>query len=460
MNNTHLISLPYFSDSSIYFEAIANDPWSFYLDSGIHNDLDENISDKSRYDIIVSDPFIKIVADENTLCIEENNQKETLKENAFDVLAKILTRFKVQDSSLPFTGGALGYFSYELGQSHIKINKDHIGIPQMMVGIYDWALIVDHQEKKTWIVSHFQNKDTENILEEIVEKLINAKPKNQIFKINSSVEPLLDFKSYEVIVNKILAFIKAGDAYQINISNKYYAQCEGDSWTGYKKLREINRSPFMAYLHYENFDILCGSPERFIHSSLGRVESRPIKGTEPRDSNHIIDKENAERLLGSEKNRAENLMIVDLLRNDLSKNCVPGSVNVKALCELKSYSNVHHLESIVEGTLKPDSSLLKLLKDSFPGGSITGTPKIRSMEIIDQLEPHRRDIYCGSIGYIGFNQKMDTNIAIRTLIKKDNKLHFYSGGGVVAQSNARGEFDEMAYKASNIKKWIDFFKEN
>jgi len=460
LNNTHLISLPYFSDSSIYFEAIANDPWSFYLDSGIHNDLDENISDKSRYDIIVSDPFIKIVADENTLCIEENNQKETLKENAFDVLAKILTRFKVQDSSLPFTGGALGYFSYELGQSHIKINKDHIGIPQMMVGIYDWALIVDHQEKKTWIVSHFQNKDTENILEEIVEKLINAKPKNQIFKINSSVEPLLDFKSYEVIVNKILAFIKAGDAYQINISNKYYAQCEGDSWTGYKKLREINRSPFMAYLHYENFDILCGSPERFIHSSLGRVESRPIKGTEPRDSNHIIDKENAERLLGSEKNRAENLMIVDLLRNDLSKNCVPGSVNVKALCELKSYSNVHHLESIVEGTLKPDSSLLKLLKDSFPGGSITGTPKIRSMEIIDQLEPHRRDIYCGSIGYIGFNQKMDTNIAIRTLIKKDNKLHFYSGGGVVAQSNARGEFDEMAYKASNIKKWIDFFKEN
>ena len=140
--------MPYFSDSSIYFEAIANDPWSFYLDSGIHNDLDENISDKSRYDIIVSDPFIKIVAHENTVCIEENNQKETLKENAFDVLAKILTRFKAQDSSLPFTGGALGYFSYELGQSHIKINKDHIGIPQMMVGIYDWALIVDHQEKK------------------------------------------------------------------------------------------------------------------------------------------------------------------------------------------------------------------------------------------------------------------------------------------------------------------------
>jgi para-aminobenzoate synthetase component 1 len=460
LNNTHLISLPYFSDSSIYFEAIANDPWSFYLDSGIHNDLNENISDKSRYDIIVSDPFIKIVADENTVCIEENNQKDTLKENAFDVLEKILSQFKVENSSLPFTGGALGYFSYELGQPNIRINKDHLGIPLMMVGVYDWALIVDHQEKKTWIASHFQNKGTRNSLEEISKKFINAKPRNQGFKIHSSIEPLLDYKSYEGIVNKILAFIKAGDAYQINISNKYYAQCDGDSWTGYKKLREINRSPFMAYLHYEDFDILCGSPERFIQSSQGRVETRPIKGTEPRDTNHIIDKRNAERLLASEKNRAENLMIVDLLRNDLSKNCITGSVHVKALCELRSYSNVHHLESIVAGILKPDSSLTKLLKDSFPGGSITGTPKIRSMEIIDELEPHRRDIYCGSIGYIGFNHKMDTNIAIRTLIKKDNKIHFYSGGGIVAQSDAKSEFEEMAYKASNIKKWIDLFKEN
>jgi len=153
-------------------------------------------------------------------------------------------------------------------------------------------------------------------------------------------------------------------------------------------------------------------------------------------------------------------MIVDLLRNDLSKNCIPGSVNVKALCELKSYSNVHHLESIIEGTLKPHSTLIKLLKDSFPGGSITGTPKTRSMEIISDLEPHRRDIYCGSIGYIGFNHNMDTNIAIRTIIRKDNKLHFYSGGGIVAQSNSKNEFDEIAFKASNIRKWINFFKKD
>jgi para-aminobenzoate synthetase component 1 len=460
LKNTHLISLPYFSDSSIYFEAIADDSWSCYLDSGILDDFDKNISDKSRFDIIVSRPFIKIIADENSVTIEEDNQKKIVKENAFDVLERILAQFEVQDSSLPFAGGALGYFSYELGQSYVQHDKDHVDIPLMMVGIYDWALIVDHQEKKACIASHLLNKDTNNYLDEITEKFKNATSNNQPFKTHSSTQSLLDFKAYESIVNKILAFIKAGDCYQINISNKYHAQCEGCSWTGYKKLRTINRSPFMAYLHHEDFDVLCGSPERFIQSIDGHVETRPIKGTEPRDPNHLIDQENAERLLKSEKDRAENLMIVDLLRNDLSKNCLPGSVNVKALCELKSYSNVHHLESIVEGILKPQSSLTTLLKDSFPGGSITGTPKIRSMEIINQLEPHRRDIYCGSIGYIGFNHKMDTNIAIRTLIKKDNKLHFYSGGGIVAQSNPRGEFDEMAYKASNIKKWIDFFKED
>ena len=450
--------MPYVSDSSIYFEAIANDPWSCYLDSGIQDDLDENISDKSRYDIMVSHPFIKIIADESTVSIEENNLKKITKENPFNVLEGILANFNIQETSLPFTGGALGYFSYELSQSSIKNNKDHVGMPLMMIGIYDWALIVDHQEKTACIASHLINKDTKDYLTTLTKKLKSVKHNNQLFKINSNIKSLLNFEAYDLMVNKILSFIKEGDVYQINISNKYIVSCEGNSWTGYKKLREINRAPFMAYFHFDDFDILCGSPERFIQSQSKRVETRPIKGTEPRDINPIKDKENAEKLLASEKDRAENLMIVDLLRNDLSKNCIPGSVNVKALCELKSYSNVHHLESIIEGVLKPHSTLTKLLKDCFPGGSITGTPKKRSMEIISDLEPHRRDIYCGSIGYIGFNHNMDTNIAIRTLVRKDNNIHFYSGGGIVAQSNSKNEFDEISFKASNIRKWITFFK--
>lgn len=461
MNNIKNIPLPYFSDSSIYFEAVADCPWSFYLDSGIQSNTDINTLEKSRYDIIVSNPFIKIIADENGVSVEEGGIKNSSNANAFDILEEILSRFKIQNTILPFTGGAIGYFSYELSSIYSQYdNKDHVGMPLMMVGIYDWALIVDHKEKTTNLVSHFLNKDTEKSWIQLIENFKNIKLINKNFKITSSVTSLLDFATYEIIIYKILAFIKAGDSYQINFSNKYHVECEGDSWTAYKKLREINQSPFMAYFHHKDFDILCGSPERFIKSDGSHVETRPIKGTEPRDLNRMIDQENAQRLLNSEKDRAENLMIVDLLRNDLGKNCIPGSVIVKKLCELKSYSNVHHLESIIEGTLNPHSSLIKLFKDSFPGGSITGTPKIRSMEIINEIEPHRRDIYCGSIGYIGFNHKMDTNIAIRTLIRKENNLHFYSGGGIVAQSDAKKEFAEMAYKASNIMKWIQFFYKN
>ena len=182
LNNIHLIPLPYVSDSSIYFEAIANDPWSFYLDSGIQNGLDENIYEKSRYDIIVSQPFIKIIADDFDVSIEENNLKKITKGNPFDILEGILSGFDIQETSLPFTGGALGYFSYELGQSTIQNNKDHIGIPLMMVGIYDWALIVDHQDKKAYLASHLVNKDTKDYLTKLSIKIKSVKPNNQPFK--------------------------------------------------------------------------------------------------------------------------------------------------------------------------------------------------------------------------------------------------------------------------------------
>jgi len=179
LNNIHLIPLPYVSDSSIYFEAIANDPWSFYLDSGIQDDLDKNISEKSRYDIIVSQPFIKIIADECNVSIEENNLKKITKDNPFDILEGILSSFDIQETSLPFTGGALGYFSYELGQSTIQNNKDHVGMPLMMIGIYDWALIVDHQDKKACIASHHINKDTKDYLTTLSKKLKNVKLNNK-----------------------------------------------------------------------------------------------------------------------------------------------------------------------------------------------------------------------------------------------------------------------------------------
>jgi para-aminobenzoate synthetase component 1 len=215
----------------------------------------------------------------------------------------------------------------------------------------------------------------------------------------------------------------------------------------------------MAYLSYPNFQILSGSPERFIKSSGGNVSTRPIKGTRARGKDKKQDKKNANELLNSLKDRSENLMIVDLLRNDLSINCEPGSIKVDELFSIESYPNVHHLVSTISGKLKKDSDSFKLFKDSFPGGSITGAPKIRAIEIINELERHSRDFYCGSVCYFSFNGSMDSNIAIRSMIHIDNKLHFYSGGGLTFASDVDDEYQEIEDKSQNIKQAIKFFRE-
>ena len=212
-------------------------------------------------------------------------------------------------------------------------------------------------------------------------------------------------------------------------------------------------------LLYDDLEILCGSPERFIKSKDGKVMTRPIKGTRVRGRDKALDKKNANELLNSLKDRSENLMIVDLLRNDLSMNCEVGSVNVDELFAIESYPNVHHLVSTISGILKKESNNIKLFSDSFPGGSITGAPKIRATEIIDELEEHARDLYCGSICYFSFHGSMDSNVAIRSMVHVNQKLYFFSGGGLTAGSNVVDEYQEIEDKAENIKQAINFFKE-
>jgi para-aminobenzoate synthetase component I len=215
-------------------------------------------------------------------------------------------------------------------------------------------------------------------------------------------------------------------------------------------LRRMSKAPYSAFLDWPQLQILCASPERFLRVRQGRVETRPIKGTRPRSADAVEDTRLAEELRHHPKDRAENLMIVDLLRNDLGKNCEPGSVRVPKLFEVESYSNVHHLVSTVEGKLRAGCDALDLLRDCFPGGSITGAPKQRAMEIIEQLEPQRRGVYCGSIGYVGFDGNMDTNIAIRTLIHANNEIRCWAGGGIVADSQCDAEYQETLDKASEM----------
>jgi para-aminobenzoate synthetase component 1 len=282
------------------------------------------------------------------------------------------------------------------------------------------------------------------------------------FALSSAVTSNMSFDEYTKAFNTVKNYITEGDCYQVNLAQRFSAKAHGCSWTAYSKLREISPAPFMAYMNFGSLQVLSGSPERFLQVVGNHVETRPIKGTRPRSDDVEQDKQLAEDLQASIKDKAENLMIVDLLRNDISKNCKIGSVKADKLFQLQSFANVHHLVSIVTGRLKIGKTAIDLLRGCFPGGSITGAPKLRAMQIIEELEPHRRGVYCGAIGYIGFDGNMDTNIAIRTAVYSadesgEGEISFYAGGGIVADSVLEKEYAETLDKASSMLKTMKFF---
>jgi len=447
-------AITYYSDSSYYFEKIKHLDWPVFLDSCYQKDKPQ--SKYARFDIIAANPFIKITAKSGITSVSDRNGSHQYKQPSLDVLSDLMNQYQKSSCSFPFVGGAIGYCSYELNLKSAKKNT----IDTMMMGIYDWAVIVDHFKKKTYIVSMLLDSKTELFIGKLVDIFKEDKDNFDLkFKIKTSVSDNLSFIDYKNKFDKVMSYINAGDCYQINLSKKFEVDTAGDSWYFYKKFRDINKSPFMAYLLYDDFEILSGSPERFIKSQDGIVTTRPIKGTRARGSNKELDKKNANELLNSIKDQSENLMIVDLLRNDLSINCEVGSIKVDELFSIESYPNVHHLVSTISGILKKESNNIKLFSDSFPGGSITGAPKIRATEIIDELEEHSRDLYCGSVCYFSFDGSMDSNVAIRSMVHKDQKLHFYSGGGLTVGSNVVDEYQEIEDKVENIKQTINFFKE-
>ena len=268
------------------------------------------------------------------------------------------------------------------------------------------------------------------------------------FKVVSAINSNMDKAFYTQAFNRIKQYLKEGDCYQVNLAQRFVARCEGDPWTAYQSLRKLNAAPFSCYLNLPEVQILSSSPERFLKLTKGVVETKPIKGTRPRKQDAAEDRQQIKSLESSNKDRAENLMIVDLLRNDMSKTCLKGSVKVPVIFNVESYATVHHLVSTVTGILADDQHALDLLKSCFPGGSITGAPKIRAMEIIEELEPNRRGVYCGAIGYIGFDGNMDSNIAIRTLVHSKNTIRFWAGGGIVNDSVMEEEYQESFDKAA------------
>ena len=327
----------------------------------------------------------------------------------------------------------------------------------MRIGQFLWALVVDHQEQRSELVFHPQCTDQLRELISFRLRDLTSTENTDKFTLKQKFAATLSEPEYKEAIRAVKRYIVSGDCYQTNFTQHFSAQFSGDLWPAYLALRQAVGSPYSAFWQWRDQALLCVSPERFISIKDRQAETKPIKGTIKRGSDPEQDLQHAEQLMASTKDRAENLMIVDLLRNDLSRNSEPGSIRVPKLFELESFANVHHLVSTVTGVLAENSTPLDMLRDSFPGGSITGAPKKRAMEIIEQLEPVRRSVYCGSIGYISANQNMDSNIAIRTLIADGDRLHCWGGGGIVADSEESKEYQESIDKIKALLEALERF---
>jgi len=414
--------------------------------------------EQSRYSIFTAIPYLSLTTLGDKTVIQD---LKCSRETTTDPLALVKTYLNKKSIAhdLPFPGGAIGYFSYDLARRYEKfshIAQCDIAIPDMQVAFYDWALIIDHKLQQAELVRHPEPELPNAQWQEIVTK-IEAIAKSTIelqtsatFQLHSPFVSNLTQVEYQKAFSRIQDYILAGDCYQVNLAQRFTAQVSGSPWAAYCKLSQEIKAPFSAFLQYDNCAILSLSPERFLKVCDTKVETKPIKGTRPRHLDPHLDAKLAQELSQSTKDQAENLMIVDLMRNDLSKVCKPGSVKVPKLFDIESFTTVHHLVSTVTGELMDGKHPIDILKACFPGGSVTGAPKIRAMQIIEELEPHRRSVYCGSIGYIGFNGSMDTNIAIRSLIWTENKLHCYAGGAIVADSKVDEEYQETLTKIERI----------
>ncbi len=434
--------LPYSSDATAFYRAITDLPWAVWLDS----------CGRDRYDILTAQPAVTLVTRGAQTEISDATGKHFSSADPFVLLREQLNYPLDNEQDIKFAGGALGYWGYDLARLQIHLPdqaSDAEGLPEMAIGIYDWAIQLDHQEKTAQLVSYNRYPQTAQILRQILERLQHAgnAVKND-FQVQGGIHSNFSRADYNKAFAAVQEYLRAGDCYQINLAQRFSARASGDAFTAYCTLRQLSPSPYSAFLNLPQVQILCASPERFLQVKQGHVETKPIKGTRPSVADPQQNQLLLQDLRTNPKDRAENLMIVDLLRNDLSKNCALGSIQVPKLFEVESYATVHHLVSTVTGELADGRDSLSLLRDCFPGGSVTGAPKLRAMEIIEQLEPQRRGIYCGSIGYIGFDGNMDCNIAIRTLVYADGEIRAWAGGGIVADSNMDAEYQETLDKAA------------
>lgn len=443
-------TLPYHRDSAQWMQRLAALDGAAFLDSGLSR------QPHARFDILTALPDTVL-----TLSAGEGLGRDDI----FTRLQQTLSTCAPPDEALrdgrladlPFRGGAVGYLGYNARRDLVSFRQragspEHpqSQLPDARFGIYQWALTVDHgQQCSTLFFLPGCPADTRDQVRSALHDHAGGDDRPPGFRLRSPFQASIDRQDYQRAFERLKQWIEAGDCYQANLAQRFHAGYEGDPLQAYLRLRQTSHSPFSAYLSAGPGEaVLSLSPERFLRVEDGEVLTQPIKGTRRRGLTGDEDRRLARSLQDSAKDRAENLMIVDLLRNDLGSRCATGSVRVQALFELQSYTAVHHLVSSVTGRLRPGDHALALLHACFPGGSITGAPKIRAMEIIDTLEPDHRSVYCGSVVRAGFDGNLDSSIAIRTLVCDPSRVYCWGGGGIVADSDGDLEYQETIDKIS------------
>lgn len=434
-----------YNDALSIFRAIKDSRYCFFLDSSL------NSNSLGRYSFLGCEPFYIL------------NSKD---QNPFEKIRALLNQYRITLNRpfSPFLGGAVGFLSYDLGfileRKLFKSKEDDLNIPDCFFGLYSCLIIIDHFKLKLYIFAcglpEKKYSPAKLLARENFKKMENLLSKVNFIKKGTRSAGSTDVSAlvsnftkgrYLQAVKKVKDYIRKGDIYQVNLSQRFQTHTPYSAYEIYEKLRGISPSCFSAYLDCGDFQIISSSPEEFLRLESNIVSTRPMKGTRPRALNKVLDKRLKKELLESAKDKAELIMIVDLERNDLGKVCDYHSIKVRDLRNLEQYATVFQTTATIKGILHKDKDRVDLIKACFPGGSITGCPKVRAMQIIEELEPHRRAIYTGSLGYLSFCGNMDLNILIRTMLKKKDKIYFGVGGGIVADSRPEDEYQETLVKA-------------
>ena len=451
-----LVRLDYQPDSSLYYASLRDLPWPVWLDSGFPG------SAAGRYDVIAADPYCTLTGQAGSLRMRAAaSGRDSAVADAFDTLRELLGRPQPAPAGLPFGGGAIGFLGYDLlrGDFGLAGRPGIADWPDIAVGLYDWAIVVDHLRRRSYLVQAGRDPRRPDLADGVIARLrgavsaMTASARRQPARVlGAIIDAGMPRPDYAAAFARIQHYIREGDCYQVNFAQRFRARIDEDAWSCYQAMRANNPAPYGALLEYPFGQVLSASPERFLSLKGRQVRTEPIKGTRPRGDDPVHDQALRSELFNSDKDRAENLMIVDLLRNDLGRVCEPGSISVPRLFAIESFATVHHLVSTVTGSLRPDRDALDLLRACFPGGSITGAPKRRAMQIIDELEPHRREVYCGSIIRLGFDGDLDSSIAIRTALLRGDSALYWAGGGIVADSTCDAEYQESLDKAAAFRR--------